>query len=458
MESETTPVREEPALGPSAELVAQVADALDENQPDEVGTLVRPLAAADLADLIEQLDPDRRAKLIGALRNAFDPEVLPELSESVRDEVAEEIGIEGLARAIARLESDDALLLISSLEEGKQRQVLRTLPAALRAVVEEGLTYPEESAGRLMQRDLVAVPAFWSVGEVIDFMRETDDLPDDFNDLFVIDPRHRAVGRVALNRLLRTKRPVLIGDIMDRDIITVPAETDQEEVAFLFRQHDLLSMPVVDPSQRLLGVITIDDVVDVIEEEAEEDMLRLAGVGETDIHATVRETAPRRVRWLIVTLINTCIASFVISHFEGTISRMVALAVLMPIVAAMGGNAGMQVVAVTVRALATRQLTAANMLRVVSKELIVGGVNGIVFAAIMGTVAALWFHDGRLGLVLAAAMVFNMVWAGFAGTMLPLLIARSGADPAIAAGPFLTTTTDVLGFLSFLGLATLFLL
>jgi magnesium transporter len=458
MESETTPVREEPALGPSAGLVAQVADALDENQPDKVSALIRPLGPADLADLIEQLDPDRRAKLIGTLRNAFDPEVLPELSESVRDEVAEEIGIEGLARAIARLESDDALLLISSLEEGKQRQVLRTLPAALRAVVEEGLTYPEESAGRLMQRDLVAVPAFWSVGEVIDFMRETDDLPDDFNDLFVIDPRHRAVGRVALNRLLRTKRPVLIGDIMERDIITVPAETDQEEVAFLFRQHDLLSMPVVDSSQRLLGVITIDDVVDVIEEEAEEDMLRLAGVGETDIHATVRETAPRRVRWLIVTLINTCIASFVISHFEGTISRMVALAVLMPIVAAMGGNAGMQVVAVTVRALATRQLTAANMSRVVSKELIVGGVNGIVFAAIMGTVAALWFHDSRLGLVLAAAMVFNMVWAGFAGTMLPLLIARSGADPAIAAGPFLTTTTDVLGFLSFLGLATLFLL
>jgi magnesium transporter len=458
MESETTPAREEPSLGPSAELVAQVAQALDQNHPYEVETLVRSLAPADLADLIEQLDPDRRARLIGTLRNAFDPEVLPELSESVRDEVAEEIGVEGLARAIARLESDDALLLISSLEESKQRQVLRTLPAALRAVVEEGLTYPEESAGRLMQRDLVAVPAFWSVGEVIDFMRETDDLPDDFNDLFVIDPRHRPVGTVALNRLVRTKRPVLIGDIMDPDIITVPAETDQEEVAFLFRQHDLLSMPVVDPSQRLLGVITIDDIVDVIDEEAEEDMLRLAGVGETDIHATVRETAPRRVRWLIVTLINTCIASFVISHFEGTISRMVALAVLMPIVAAMGGNAGMQVVAVTVRALATRQLTAANMFRVVSKELLVGGVNGIVFAAIMGTIAALWFHDIRLGLVLAAAMVFNMVWAGFAGTMLPLLIARSGADPAIAAGPFLTTTTDVLGFLSFLGLATLFLL
>ena len=458
METETTPAREEPSLGPSAELVAEIAQALDQNHAYEVSVLIRPLGAADLADVIEQLDPDRRAKLISTLRNGFDPEVLPELSDSVRDEVAEEIGVEGLARAIARLESDDALLLISSLEEGKQRQVLRILPAALRAVVEEGLTYPEESAGRLMQRDLVAVPAFWSVGEVIDFMRETDDLPDDFHDLFVIDPRHRPVGTVALNRLVRTKRPVLIGDIMDPDIITVPAETDQEEVAFLFRQHDLLSMPVVDASQRLLGVITIDDVVDVIEEEAEEDMLRLAGVGETDIHATVRETAPRRVRWLIVTLINTLIASFVISHFETTIERMVALAVLMPIVAAMGGNAGMQVVTVMVRALATRQVTPANMFRVVSKELIVGGVNGIVFATVMGTVAALWFNDASLGLVLAAAMVFNMIWAGFAGTMLPLLIARCGVDPAIAAGPFLTTTTDVLGFLSFLGLATLFLL
>ena len=458
MDTEAIPVREELALGPSAELVSAIAEALDQGQNSEVATLVRDLGAADLADLIEQLDPDRRAKLVAALRPSFDPEVLPELGDAVRDEVAQQLGTEALARAIALLESDDALFLISSLEEGKQRQVLRTLPAALRALVEEGLTYPEDSAGRLMQRDAVVVPAFWSAGEVIDFMRETDDLPDEFHDLFVIDPRHRPVGRVGLNRLVRTKRPVLVSDIMERDIITVPAEMDQEEVAFLFRQHDLVSMPVVDPSQRLLGVITIDDVVDVIDAEAEEDLLRLAGVGETDIHAPVMETATRRVRWLIVTLINTCIASFVISHFETTIERMVALAVLMPTVAAMGGNAGMQAVTVTVRALATRQLTAANTLRVVGKELIVGGINGVVFAIILGGIAALWFSDQRLGLVLAAAMVFNMVWAGFAGTMMPLLIARYGADPAIAAGPLLTTTTDVLGFLSFLGLATLFLL
>ena len=439
-------------------LVESVRAALDRGEHDHVLARVGALHPAELADLIEILAPEARAQLIEALRGSFDPEILPELDDTIRDEIALQLGTETLATAIAKLESDDALLLISSLEEGKQRQVLKAIPAALRAMVEEGLTYPQESAGRLMQRDFVAVPQFWTVGETIDFMREADDLPEDFNDIFVVDPRHRPVGKVKLNRILRTKRPVKISEIMETQIVTLPLTMDQEDVAFVFRQQNLLSSPVVDGVNRLVGVITIDDVVDVIDEEAEEDFLRLGGVGETNLHASIIETARHRVRWLSVTLINAVIASFVISYFEATIERMVALAVLMPIVAAMGGNAGMQAVTVTVRSLSSKQLTAANAARVVVKELTVGGINGAVFAVLVGAVAAIWFRDIHLGLVLATAMVFNMVWAGFAGTMIPLLADRVGVDPAVAAGPFLTTTTDVLGFLSFLGLAALFLL
>jgi len=310
-----------------------------------------------------------------------------------------------------------------------------------------------------MQRELVAVPSFWTVGETIDFLRAKEDLPDDFYDLFVVDPAHRPVGSVPLSRVLRSRRSVKLADIMETDLSTVPVLLDQEAVANLFRQYGLVSAPVVDEGGRLVGVITVDDVVHVIDEEAEEDLMGLVGASETDFHAPAVETAWRRVRWLVVTLINTLIAATVISQFDATIERLVALAVLMPIVAAMGGNAGMQVVTVTVRALATRDLTpGANMWRTVGKELLVAAMNATAFAVIMGGVAAVWFHNIALGLVLAAAMIFNMMWAGLAGTLIPLGLARLGMDPAISAGPFLTTTTDVLGFFSFLGLATLFLL
>lgn len=448
----------EEEVGLKPELIGSVAEALAAGDIAAVERLARSLHYADTADLLEGLGPRDRHAFVEIIRDRFDPEVLPELDETVRDEVAEQLGTEVLAGAIARLDSDDALYLIEGLEEGKRRQVLQKIPAALRKQLEEGLAFPERSAGRLMQRDFVAVPTFWTVGDTIDYMRESADLPEEFYDLFVVDAKHRPIGTVALNRLLRTKRPVKIGEIIEAEMKAVPVTMDQEDVVFLFKRHDLVSAPVVDHFGRLVGTVTVDDVVDVIEEEAEEDLMRLGGVSESDIHTLAFDTARGRIRWLLVTLINTVIASTVILQFTAAIDRIVALAVLMPIVAAMGGNAGMQVVTVTVRALATRALTPANAARVVVKELSVGALNGVVFAAIIGSGAGFWFDDAKLGGVLAAAMVFNMVWAGFAGIAIPLAIDRFDLDPAVSAGPFLTTTTDVLGFFSFLGLATWLLL
>jgi magnesium transporter len=309
-----------------------------------------------------------------------------------------------------------------------------------------------------MQRELVAIPAHWTVGETIDFLRSEKELPDDFYDLFVVDETHKPAGSVPLSRVLRSPRASRLSELMETELRLVPADMDQEAVAYLFRQYALVSAPVVDEAGRLIGVVTVDDVVRVIDEEAEEDLMKIVGASDTDFHAPPHIIAWQRVRWLVVTLINTLIAATVISQFQDTIQHTVALAVLMPIVAAMGGNAGVQVITVTVRALATRDITPqSNLLRIVGKELVVGLLNALVFAAILGVVAAWWFGHVELGLVLAGAMIFNMIWAGMAGTLIPLAMDRLGFDPAIGAGPFLTTTTDVLGFFSFLGLATLFL-
>ncbi|MBZ0325437.1 MAG: magnesium transporter, partial [Alphaproteobacteria bacterium] len=389
-----------------------VLDALQGGREANVLALVDTLHVAEKADLIEHLPPEWRIGLLRILRHKFDPAILVELDETVRREVADAIGVAGLARAIAWLESDDALHLLETLDEPTQRGVLHAIPAALRAHMEEGLSYPEDSAGRLMQRDLVAVPAFWSVGEVIDFMRETDDLPEDFYDLFVVDPRHRPIGKIALSRLLRAKRLVVVGDIMEAGIVTVPATADQEDVAMLFRDQDLVSAPVVDGAGRLIGAITIDDIVDVIDEEAEEDLMRLAGVHEVDLYRAAIDTTRSRFAWLLVNLVTAVVASGVIALFDATIEQIVALAVLMPIVASMGGNAGTQTLAVAVRSLAMKDLTSANALRVMGKELLVGAFNGVLFAALAGAVAWIWFGELALGLVIAAAMVINLIVAG----------------------------------------------
>ncbi|MGH7004124.1 MAG: magnesium transporter, partial [Alphaproteobacteria bacterium] len=388
----------------------------------------------------------------------LNPDAMAELDDAVREEVMDLLSPKQIAEVVSELETDDAVAVIEDLDKKTQQEVLAQVDAEERADIEQNLAFPEDRAGRMMQRDPVSIPETWTVGETIDHMREAPDLPDDFYDIFVVDAQKRLQGILPLNLLLRSRRPVRIAQIMKRDVVSIPATMDREEVARLFRDRDHVSAPVVDRVGRLVGMITIDDVVDVIQEEAEEDMLRLAKVGETGIHEPVLVIARSRVQWLVVTLINTILASIVISQFQQTIAGLVALAVLMPIVAAMGGNAGMQVVTVTVRALATKELQPGTVSRVVLKEILVAASNGIVFATIMGTIAGFWFGDWRLSAVLAAAMLFNMMWSGIAGTMIPLTLARFGVDPAIAAGPFLTTTTDVLGFFLFLGLATVFLI
>ena len=363
--------------------------------------MIAGLHAADLADLIEQIGPEQRAALIDLLRPAFDAEIFAYLSQSLRDVVLDQLEPKELAAAVAELESDDAIDLIEDLDADQQREILDNLPPETRALVEEGLTFPEDSAGRLMSRDLVSVPQFWTVGKTLDYLRtEADTLPEDFYDIFIVDPMHRVVGAVPVSRVMRQKRSVKLADILTEDIRTVQATTDQEEVAFLFRQYGLVSAPVVDAAGRLLGVITVDDVVDVIDEEAEDDLLKLSGVPDTDIYRAVLDTTRSRFSWLFVNLLTAILASGVISMFEATIEHIVALAVLMPIVASMGGNAGTQTLTVAVRALAMRELSEANALRVVAKEALIGTINGALFAVIVGVVAGLWFGDHLIGLVI----------------------------------------------------------
>ena len=451
------PVQAEDLLGLNPDVIRDAIIALDSDDGAAILEIVEPLPPAEIADLIEMLRGPMRTQLVELLRPKFDPEILSELDETVRDEVAEQLGTETIAKAIAALDSDDALNLISTLEETKQRRVLHAISFALRSMLEEGLAFPEESAGRLMQREFVAVPAFWTVGEVIDFLRESDDLPDDFYDVFVVDPRHRLIGYVALNRILRAKRPVKIRDIMIDEFVSVPVQMDQEEVAYVFAQQDLVSAPVVDQSERLIGVITIDDIVDVIHQEAEEDLMRLGGVQEDDLYAAVLDTGKARFMWLFVNLITAVLASVVIGLFQGTIEQVVMLAVLMPIAASMGGNAGTQTLTVAVRALAMKELTTTNAFRVLSKEVLVGTFNGLLFAVIIGVIASIWSGSIAIGAVMAAAMVITMIIAGLAGAAIPLGLSRTRFDPAIASGVFLTTITDVVAFLAFLGLGAWFL-
>ena len=449
-------VQAEDLLDLDPDVIRDVIVRLDDSQAIE--RIIAPLHPAQTADLIEVLRGHLRTQLIDRLRDGFDPLVLAELDETVRDEVAERLGIEAIAKAIAALDSDDALNLIVTLEETKQRRVLHAIPSALRAMLEQGIAFPEDSAGRLMQRELVAAPAFWTVGEVIDFLRESDGLPDDFYDIFVVDPRHRLIGAIPLNRVLRAKRPVPVRDIMIPDLVTIPLGMDQEEVAYVFAQQDLVSAPVIDDTGRLIGVITVDDIVDVIHEEAEEDLMRLGGVQEDDLYHAVIDTGKSRFAWLFVNLATAIVASIVIGLFQGTIEQIVMLAVLMPIAASMGGNAGTQTLTVAVRALAMRELSPANALRVLSKEVLVGVFNGLLFAAIVGTIAWIWSGSVGIGIVMAVAMAITMVIAGLAGAAIPLGLSRTRFDPAIASGVFLTTVTDVVAFLAFLGLGAWLLL
>jgi magnesium transporter len=415
------------------------------------------LHEADLADLIQLLKPDERAMLIQALGPEFNAAALSELDEGVRDQVLEAMPTEQVAKVLQQLDSDEAVYLIEDLDKQEQSDILAQLPSFERAKLERSLEYKEDSAGRIMQTDLIAVPPFWSVGQTIDYMREADDLPERFHEIFVVDPAYHLIGSVALDRLLRAKRPVLIEELTVEDIQPIRVEADQEEVARQFERYNLTSAPVVDQGRRLVGVITADDIVEVVQEEAEEDILRLGGVGGESVSDPVLETTKHRFLWLFVNLGTAILASWVISLFDATIEQMVALAVLMPIVASMGGNAGTQTMTVAVRALATQELGAVNAIRVIFKETAVGLLNGLLFAVIMGAIAYYWFGSDTLGLVIAAAMVINLLAAALAGILIPLALHAVRLDPAIASGVFVTMVTDVVGFFAFLGLAAIWL-
>lgn len=439
-------------------LVAQILYAVDTNDQDRLAALMEPLHAADIADLLEQINAFDRARLIRLYDREFDGEILSELDESIREEVISILTPQVLAEAVRDLDSDDVVDLVEDLEEPQQEAILEALEDSDRIAVEQSLSYPESSAGRLMQREVVMAPEHWTVGQAIDFMRERSDLPAQFYHVVVVNPRLHPVGNVTLGRIMSSRRDVALSDLFEETFQVIPADQDEEDVAYAFNQYHLISAPVVDGEGRLVGVITIDDAMAVLDEEHEEDILRLAGVGESSLSDSVAETSKRRLPWLGVNLVTAICASMVISQFEATIQEIVALAILMPIVASMGGNAGTQSLTVAVRALATRDLTDSNVWRVIRREILVGMLNGLVFAVALGIVGMMWFSSPMLGAVIGGALVINMMIAGLAGTVVPVVLDKIGVDPALASGTFVTTTTDVMGFFIFLGTASMVLL
>ncbi len=447
------PIDEEDRLRPS--FVSSVLDAVAAGDDAIARELVEPLHPADVADLIELAAHDERPGLVRALAGIVDADVIAEMNEHVRETLLDALRPEDVAGFAGQLETDDAVAILEDLEEEEQRAVLRAMDPDDRAAIEDAFSHPEESAGRLMQRDLIAVPESWTVGQLIDYLRSDDHLAEDFWEVFVVDPGHHPVGTCKLSTILRKPRATPVAEVMIRDQTLIPVDMDQEEVALRFQKYALISAAVVDTEGRLVGVITVDDVVHIIQEEASEDVLLLSGAGEEgDINEPVAESYRARVRWLAANLVTALIAAFVISRFEDAIAQLAILAVLMPIVAAVGGNAGTQALAVTVRAIATNQLTGSNRRRAVGREVRLALLNGVTIAVLIGVGATLVLGSQTLGLVIAAAMLINIVIAGLSGVLVPLALERAGADPAVASSVFLTTITDSMGFLLFLGLAT----
>jgi magnesium transporter len=450
--AEDTRLDEDDRMKP--EFVREVVACLEAGNPDGARAIVEPLHPADIADLFELVPGEWRHPLASALAEILDGDVLAEMNDWVREELIDALEPHEVADLATQLDTDDAVAIIEDMEEEDQRAVLRALAPDDRAAIEEALSFPEESAGRLMQRELIAVPEHWTVGGVLDYLRRNEDLTTDFWEIFVVDPGHKPVGTCKLSWILRTPRSIAMADVMQREQTLIPVDMDQEEVALRFQKYALISAAVVDGSGRLVGMITVDDVVHIIQEEAGEDILRLSGAGEGDINEPVMDSYKSRVRWLIANLFTALVASSIIGVFEGTIQNMVALATLMPIVAGVGGNAGTQTMAVTVRALATNQLTQSNTWRTIVREVRVALMNGATVAAVIGIGVSLVFHNGELGAVIAAAMMTNILVAGMAGVLVPLTLDRAGADPAISSSVFVTMITDSMGFLAFLGLAT----
>jgi len=445
------PVEEDYGLNVS--LVEAVLETVEQGSQPQLLTLLEPLHEADIADILEQISPSERISLLTLWDRDLDGGVLSELEEGVRDEVMRDLPDEVLAEAVRDLETDDVVYLVEDLEEPQQEKLLEKLDVVDRIAVEQALSYEEDSAGRLMQREVVVAPQHWLVGDIIDYMRGAEYLPESFYDVIVVDPMMHPVGEVRLSKIMGAARDVAIADMMEKDFRTIPADQDIEHVAYAFNQYHMVSAPVVDREGRLVGVITIDDAMDVLEDEVEEDMNRLAGLGDEDLTDKVWQITKARFPWLAVNLATSILASIVIAQFTGVIEAIVALAVLLPIVASMGGNAATQTLTVAVRAIATRDLTPSNAMRIVVRETLVGLANGVVFAGIIGIVGLIWFGDPMLGVVLGLAMVANLLVAGMAGILVPITLDKLGADPALASGAFVTAVTDIVGFFAFLGLA-----
>ena len=435
------------------EFVTALLELMDTDDGDALWETIEPLHESELGDLLEALPADRRGQFVELAGDRFDYAALTEVDEAVRLEVVNAIPNEQIAEAVQELDSDDAVYILEDMESEDQEEILARLPFEERLRLRRSLDYPDETAGRRMQTEFIAVPPFWTVGQAIDFMREDEDLPDRFHEIYVVTPGFELIGSVALDRLLRTQRKVRIDTITGESTYSIGALEDQEEAAHLFERYDLLSAAVVDEGGRLVGVLTVDDVVDVIQQEADEDIKRLAGVGDEELSDSVFSITRSRFTWLLINLATAILASVVIGLFDATIQEMVALAVLMPIVASMGGNAGTQSMTVTVRALATKDIDTHNMLRTIRREVMVGLLNGIMFAVITGAIAALWFDNYPLAVIIGVAMVFNMICAALSGILIPIAIDRMDGDPAIASSVFVTTVTDVVGFFAFLGLA-----
>ncbi len=459
-ETETdTDERDEDDFGLDPRVVEAVQEAVEGGDAGRLDTIFGTLHAADIADLLEQIGAAERQDLIALAPDAIDGDVLSELDEGIREEVIEALPHDVLSEAVRELDSDDVVDLIEDLEEPQQEMILGALPDSDRAAVEQSLTYPEHSAGRLMQREVVTAPEHWTVGEAIDFLRGEAELPDQFYHVILVDPLHHPAGYVTLGKILSSRRDIPLRSITEDSFRTISVLDEEGDVAYAFNQYHLISAPVVDEHDRLVGVITIDDAMAVLDEEHEEDVLRLAGVSDdSSISDGPVQTARQRLPWLVINLFTASISAFVISRFEHTIATLVALAALMPIVASTGGIAGTQSLAVAVRALATRDLTSSNARRVVLRELGAGMLNGIGLALILGVAGALIFGQPMLGVVLASAMIVNQIVAALAGVLVPLTLEKLGLDPALASGTFVTTMTDVMGFFAFLGFATLLLL
>lgn len=438
--------------------LSQIRKAIEARDAQRVFELLDPLHPADIADILEQIGSEARRALLHLYGSEFDGDILSELDENIRDEVVGYLRPEVLAEAVRDMDSDDVVDLLEDLDESQHSAILEALEEEDRHAARQALTYPEYSAGRLMQREFVAVPEDWTVGQTIDMMRTSTELPDQFYHVFLVTPEDIPTGYVTLGRLLSSKRETTLAEILEDSFRSFELDEEEGDVAYAFNQYHLISAPVVDPDGRLVGVITIDDAMAVLDEEHEEDMLRMAGAGEGSLSDGVLETTWQRLPWLGVNLATAIVASLVIAIFEATIETLVALAVLMPIIASMGGNAGTQSMAVAVRGLATRDLTGANIWRVLRRETLVGLLNGLIFALVMGAVGYVWFGSMMLAGVIAAAMVINLLVAGLSGIGLPALLDRLGVDPALASGTFVTTVTDVVGFFAFLGLATVLLL